>query len=70
VKFEVLVAITAAKNTAAWDMTLCSLEEINFYGTCNSEILRVGTTDSSQSPDKCLQYHLTPFFVDYTDSAW
>jgi len=48
VKFEVLVARTAAKNTVAWDMILCSLEEINFDGTCSSEILRVGTTDSSK----------------------
>jgi hypothetical protein len=47
-KVEFLVARTAAKNTVAWDTTLCSLEEIGFYGTCNSEILRVGTADSSK----------------------
>jgi hypothetical protein len=48
VKFEVLVARTAVKNTVAWDMTLCSLEEINFGGTCSSEILKVGATDFSK----------------------
>jgi len=48
VKFEVLVARTAAKNTVAWGMTLCSFEEISFVGTCNSEILKMGTADSSK----------------------
>jgi hypothetical protein len=48
VQFEALVARTAAKNTVAWDMTLCSLEEISFLGTCNSEILKVGIADSSK----------------------
>jgi hypothetical protein len=44
VKFEVLVARTAVKNTVAWDMTLCSLEEINFI----PEIRRMGATDFSK----------------------
>jgi hypothetical protein len=48
VKFEILVGRTAAKNTVTWDMTLCSLEEISIEGTCNSEILMVGTADSSK----------------------